>query len=194
MKLKPKFPSGEKHIDQITPPKLGMTHQISGQVSIEQAHTLGTQLLTCPICYIRFHRPASHAARVNVNYCSRACYHEGMREKFEIPCVVCGKTMLLIRSEIPKIKACSRKCQSLRMAGPNPPDNHLYPYRDAVKQMIKRGVCSQCGTTDGPWDVRGVTVKDYEADTSKARLWCEQCHLTDLSPYALKARKDQRGY
>ena len=154
-----------------------------------------TMLLTCPICFGKFHRPPSHAARVDTCYCSRACSGLGRRIRIEAFCIVCDKSMGLKPSDIPKIKTCSAKCKGMKMR------KHFdkagayssKAYKNAQDEVFSAGVCVTCGTETGPWiavGIKAVVTEKGEAVVSieGAALKCQHCHLSKIAPSGAKAR------
>jgi hypothetical protein len=151
-------------------------------------------LITCPICFIRFHRPPSHVARVATSYCSRGCAAEGRIVRVVSNCVGCGEAMELVPSMVGKKTTCSKKCSTLRRAkGPGKLTRNFSAVSKRVKEIQKRGKCINCGGNHGPWAVRGLYGEmqpdgEVVIDGERAELWCSHCHLTDIAPLGPAAR------
>jgi len=155
-------------------------------------------LITCPICYTRFHRPPSHVARVGVSYCSRACSAQGAITRVIVNCVSCNKPMELTPSNVGRKTTCSKKCKTLKRAsGPNTVSRNFADVQTRAKEIKKRGICVNCGVNHGPWAVRGL-YGEMEADGSviidddKAELWCRHCHLKDVAHLGAPARDENK--
>ncbi len=82
--------------------------------------------------------------------------------------------------------------------------NHTKPsvfadYTKKIKEIAAEGKCAICDTTIGPWAVCGVksSMSDtgvVTVDSDNAVLKCKKCHLNNIIPLALPARKAKRGY
>lgn len=155
-------------------------------------------LITCPICFTKFHRPPSHAARVATCYCSRGCAAQGAITRVIRHCVSCGKPMELTPSNAVKITTCSKKCSTLRRAkGKNKNCRNFAVITKRLKEIQKRGECVKCGVNHGPWAVRGLFGEmqfngDVNIDDENAELWCRHCHLIDVAPLGALARDKKK--
>ena len=146
-------------------------------------------LITCPICFTKFHRPPSHVARVATCYCSRACSAEGHKIRVISECVSCGKPMELPPSSVGKKTTCSKKCSTLRRSKGGKSNNcrGFAAVISRIKKIQERGECVNCGVKHGPWAVRnlsGEMQSDGEViiNDENTELWCRHCHLKDVAP------------
>lgn len=161
----------------LSPVKSGLGHTQSNLTPLSRTRTM---TLTCPICCLRFHRPPSHAARVNVNYCSVACRNEGSKVRVESHCVVCGGVMFLTPSLSARLSTCSKRCSTLRrLKRNNPSPKSLAAGKKTIESIRQRGSCCRCGANHGPWMVRGLKTVFVdgvpEIDDSNGELWCNRC-------------------
>ena len=161
-------------------PRRGMAYETENRTPLVRTKNANLQ---CPICLIHFHRPPSHADRVNVNYCSRACANEGKRVRVEVECCSCARPMWIIPSWVGKVRACSPKCTTLRKvsAGKKTYWWNLKGALELTKRIWEKGVCDSCGVTHGPWAVSGMAIAYLDGvpvpDDSGAILLCQRCRL-----------------
>lgn len=183
----------ERSLFDTAPPIGGMRKQFSGLSGL--AANTGKLRMVCPICGTDFLRPAAWAKRVNVNYCGRGCAAAGKRIEVECFCSICRSLMILTPSLAAKKTTCGPACSSAkkRSRGLNTKPSSWSAYRDAAAEIGKRGICAKCGTTTGPWMVRGLKVEVIDgcvpsAVSSTASLWCKHCHLVDVAPLGAQER------
>lgn len=155
----------------------------------------GQVVLGCPVCGISFSRPYAWVKRAGVSCCGRACAAKAREVRVETHCVSCGKSMSLIPSEVIRIVTCSKACSRIRRTlGKGFPSRKTgsSAYTHEAKAIAKAGECCSCQRTYGPWIVRGLEFK-YEAGeatkVSDGVLWCQDCHMTDISPLGVEKRK-----
>lgn len=179
------------------PPVNGMQGHFSRLTKL--AANTGKLRLICPICQIDFLRPAAWAKRVNVNYCGRGCAAIGKVVEVECFCSVCNASMLLPPSSVGRKTTCGPACSSAkkRSRGLGDRKGSWAAYKLAVKEISGRGVCEKCGTTTGPWAVRGLEVEVADggipsAIYANASLWCKHCHLVEVAPLGAKKRESKK--
>jgi hypothetical protein len=107
--------------------------------------------------------------------------------------------MMLSPSNVERKTTCSPECSSAkkRSRGSNTRKFGLAAYQLAVKEISKRGVCEKCGTTTGPWAVRGLVVDVIDGRmpsciSANASLWCKHCHLVEVAPLGAKERESRK--
>ena len=149
--------------------------------------------VSCPVCWTRFSRPPSHLSRASVSTCSRACAAEARVVRVSTECVICGKEMSMIPSDVGKVTTCSTACSTLRRIKLGTRKTSFAKYQKAAKRIRTRGSCQKCGTNCGPWVIRGMTSNMQENGTvtvneSGAELWCRHCHLKDIAHLGAPAR------
>jgi len=181
-------------IDHTAPPKYVVKLSLNSKTPLSRA--AGKMSFTCPNCYLVFERYACWAKRVNVNYCSRECSSEGRRVRVQVSCVVCKEHYEVTPSDIGKRTTCSKLCSSKRRQGDNPYPKSFNAYKDAIKLIAKREVCSRCGVRSAPWMVRGIesVFGDglLDVDASAAFLLCQPCHFSEVGVLGGRARQRQR--
>ena len=183
---------------EMIPPVGGMIKQLSN--SSKLALNSGKVRLTCPICETDFVRHAAWAKRSDVNYCGRGCASIGLMVRVECFCNVCKASMTLIPANVGRKTTCGPVCSSIkkRSRGAAPTRNHNFAaYKRAMKEITDRSVCVECGTTVGPWVVRGLGVDINDGDipvanSKSASLWCKHCHLTDVAPLGAIVREKNK--
>lgn len=175
-----------------TVPIRGVTAKpITQMAPVSKTH--GKLCFVCPICQVSFERFACWIRRgQQAVYCSRACSYESKKIVVEVGCVVCGESMLLKPSQLPKKVTCSYKCMRLKRLKKEVNYGCL-EYLAVIHEVENRGKCSRCDAIHGPWVVEGVTVKRAEgslpvADGSSAILVCRHCHMKKISPEGHSAR------
>jgi hypothetical protein len=166
------------------PFRVGVYREESNLTNLNESRVMG---LVCPICFNRFTRPPSHVARVNISYCGRACSSIGATINIAVNCSECGKEMLLKPNELPKIKTCSRRCNSLKKRKPGSNPQNISEYKDMARIIASKSKqCEQCGTKVGPFVVRGLCSGAHDngdpiLDVSGAVVWCQHCHLSGIA-------------
>lgn len=158
--------------------------------------------LTCPICGVVFNRAPSHVSRTKGHStCSRACAAEARKVRVETQCVICEKSMELIPSEVEKKTTCSKECSTLRRTrgSKNTKPAALAAYQKRAKEIAKTMECKNCGTSIGPWVVRGLKAEVTDdgktiIDDECAELWCRHCHLSNVAHLGFIARYKIHGY
>lgn len=180
------------------PPSTGLLAHISNTRPLSQS--AGKVGLTCAQCGLHFERYACWLKNKNKTYppcCSRACSAE-QRKMFrvDVACYVCKTEMKLTQSQLGKKTTCSKACSDSKRRGPQPRLDRNKESKAALMKIAARGTCSCCGTSSGPWVIRGFDVSADEHGalqirTEQATLWCRHCHLTDLIPIAAIARSEQ---
>jgi hypothetical protein len=163
------------------------------------ASNSGKIRMICPICETDFVRPVAWAKRVNVNYCGRGCAAIGHMVRVECFCRVCQASMMLTPTDAEKKTTCGPVCSSIRKRsrGVNSRKSSWAAYRRAMKEIADRAVCEKCGTTVGPWVVRGLRVDVIDGNTpsassESASLWCKHCHLVDAAPLGPPEREKRK--
>jgi hypothetical protein len=181
-------------IDHTAPPEHVARLGLNNKTPLSRA--AGKLSFTCPNCYLIFERYACWAKRVNVNYCSRECADEGRKVRVQVSCVVCGVGMELTPSDIGRITTCCKRCSAKRRQCDTPYPRSFTNYKNAVKLIAKREVCSRCGTRSGPWRVRGIESELDDGllnvDASKAFLLCQTCHFKEVGVIGGRSRQRQR--
>jgi hypothetical protein len=103
---------------KLTPPTGRMQGQFPQRGSLNKNDGHKAMELTCPVCLLRFHRPASHVARnkSGIVTCSLACRGIAFRKRVKIECQICGKPFDVIKSfaEQKRITTCGAKCKSIK--------------------------------------------------------------------------------
>ena len=158
--------------------------------------------LTCPICGVIFNRPPSHVARNKGHTtCSRACAAEARKVRVETHCVICGKSMELTPCDVARKTTCSKECSTLRRTrgSKNTKPKSLAAYKKRAKEIAKTMECKNCGTSIGPWVVRGLEAEVTNSGKTIigdecAELWCRHCHLSNIAPLGFIARYKDHGY
>jgi hypothetical protein len=181
-------------IDHTAPPKDVVRLNLNNKTLLNRA--VGKLAFTCPTCDLVFERYACWAKRVNVNYCSRECGCLGRRVRVQVSCVVCGGHYEVTPSNIGRKTTCGKLCSSKRRQCDTPYPKSFNAYKDAVKLIGKREVCSRCGIRSGPWMVRDIksTFADglLNVDASTAFLLCQSCHFKEVGVIGGRARQRQR--
>ena len=150
--------------------------------------------LVCPVCGTKFHRPPSHVARNKWHTtCSVGCAAEARKVRVESSCVICGKAMELIPSEVIRRTTCSKQCSTLRRIKniETVSPYRLGGYKAAAKEIAKKQECEKCGIRVGPWVVRNLIAKvtalgETIVDRSRHQLWCRRCYLAELGRQTMR--------
>jgi len=188
-----------EHINHTAPPKHVARLSLNNLTPL--AGAVGKLRFTCPNCGIVFERYACWAKRVNVSYCSRDCSNEARRVRVQVSCVVCGEHYEVTPSNIGRKTTCGKLCSSKRRQSDNPHPKSFNAYKDAIKLIASREVCSRCEVRSGPWMVRNIksVFGDgvLDVDSSKAFLLCQYCHFKEVGVVGGQSRQKQirkRGY
>lgn len=178
---------------------MSYVHELTNKTSYAKSRY---KHLVCPVCGTNFHRPPSHVTRlVGPAVCSRGCSAIARRVRVIVNCVSCQKPMEVTPSNVPRKTTCSRECSTLRRTKVG---NHKKPsvfadYLKRIKEIAELSKCAVCETTTGPWAVCGVKSSMSDTgvvtiDSDNAVLKCRKCHLNNIIPLALPARKAKHGY
>lgn len=182
----------ERSLSGTTPMRQGMSRMLANKMNL--THQAG-QGLECPICFIRFYRAPSHAARVGVNYCSVACRCEGSKIVVITNCVICGVLMIRNPSTAERVITCGKKCSSLRRRGEHTKGRSTGIYRIEAAKVAARRKCFQCGQMNAnKYVVRNLVVipqpdGGHLIDSSNAQCQCMRCFGMEKLPQAWAARR-----
>lgn len=134
----------------------------------------------CAICKKEIYRRPSEIKTRSGVFCTAKCYGVSCRK--EIPCLVCGKTIL---SGLNK-KTCSRSCSnknrvSIQYRIGQPKDNLLTVRRIKIRILNERGrVCERCGYNKT--DILQVHHKNRDRGDNSLKnleLICPNCHYEE---------------
>jgi len=182
----------ERSLHDTAPLRGGMGFVGSNRTVLSRA--TGKIPFDCPICGIGFEKYACWVRRGQKNvYCGRGCANEAKKVRIETHCVTCGKAMEQTPSDAERRRTCSYRCACIKKRSDNPQPKASVAYKKAVAVIAARSECSCCGRTYGPWVVRGMVAAIGDdgiarADGARAKLWCRDCHLRDLAPFAVQHR------
>jgi hypothetical protein len=177
----------DNHYKNIAPPKDGMNYQRSQMTGL--LRNKSKLPFNCDHCGIPFEKYACWAKRNNHHYCGRGCASAAKVIKFPKDCVICGAEMMLTPSLFLKKFTCSVACMRKKRVTNNINTRTSPDYMAIAKRLKKDALCKSCGTTNGPWTVRGVRLWVEDglscADGSGAYLVCRHCHLKSVAPLSI---------
>ena len=97
--------------------------------------------------------------------------------------------MLVKPSDYAKKFTCSVPCKRRKRVTNNANIRTSPDYMAIAKRLKKNASCKSCGTTNGPWAVRGAKLWVEDglacADGSEAYLVCRHCHLKSVAPLSI---------
>ena len=176
----------DHHYTNVVPPKDGMQFHRGQLTSLQRNRSKLT--LNCDHCGIPFQKYAAWAKRSNKHYCGRGCASAGRMVRIPKPCIVCNTEMLLTPYNIKRISTCSKDCSRKRRVKNNINLRSSPDYVAIVNRLRKNALCNTCGTTNGPWVVRGINTWLEDglscAEGNDAYLVCQQCHLQSVANLA----------
>jgi hypothetical protein len=174
----------ENHYRSIAPPTEGL--RVQGSNLTKLARNKSKLPFNCDHCGLAYETYACWAKRYSNHYCSRACASAAKVIRFPKDCAICGTEMLITPSDYPKVFTCSTPCMRRKRVTNNVNTRTSPDYTAIAKRLKKDALCKSCGTTNGPWAVRGVRLWVEDglacADGSEAYLVCRHCHLKSVAP------------
>lgn len=176
----------ETHYKQTTPPKHGLQKESSLPTPLARNKSkLG---FNCDYCGLPFEKYACWARRTSHHYCGHACASAAKVIRIPKSCVVCNAEMLLTPTNINRVSTCSNECMRKRRTVNNKNLRTSPDYMKILKAFKKASTCGTCGTTNGPWVVRGIKLWVENglscADGKEASLVCKNCHLKSVTNLA----------
>ena len=148
------------------------------------------------ICFVCkkpiYRRPSEVKANKGHVFCSPLCY--GIYQRKEIPCVVCGKSILAGFNK----KTCSRKCANINRAGIHykigRPQDKARTFKILKRRLlIERGKkCERCGYDR--YQILHVHHKNRNRSDNRPEnleIICPNCHYEE---HHLKRRQNTKSW